>query len=391
MDQREDRKAGGVGDAAARPGIGRRLVVMAGVLGGVAVAGGLLAAGTIALHARAGNGDQIATRPPITVHTVTIQRQADITRNEVYVGRIEAARQIHLAFERPGTVTDVLFEEGDRVAAGAVVARLDTELLEARRAELVAERKALDADVELARLTMGRQKELQKLGHASTQRFDEARLSHSRSQADRARVDAAIRSVDVDLGKSVLTAPFDGEVTARLLDQGAVVSLGTAVLNLIENGRPQARVGLPEAVAGRLRTGDPLTVESAEGTMTATVAAVRADIDPRTRTRIVLLDLPRATAAFGSAVQVVVPRRVETAGFWVPVSALREGRRGLWTLTTVVPGDTAATAGSESVEILFLEGDRAFVRGSLADSVEIVADGNHRLVPGSPLTRAAGG
>lgn len=390
MNQTADQTMQAGGPPSLSRSIARRLKVAGGVTVAVAVAGGLLAAGTLTLHARTGDVGTVAVQPPIRVHTLTVERQAGAIRREVYVGRVEAARQIHLAFERTGTVTEVLVEEGDTVAAGAVVAVLDTDLLDARRAELVAERKALDADVELARLTMVRQKELQQHGHASQQRFDEARLTHSRMQAARAKVDAAIRSVDVDLSKSILTAPFAGEVTDRLLDEGAVVSPGAAVLDLIENGRPQARVGLPESVAAELRHGDPMTVETVGGSMTASVAAIRADIDPRTRTRIVLLDLPRAAAAFGSAVEVVVERALATPGFWVPVTALREGRRGLWTLTTIVHGAGDPVAGSESVEILFLDGDRAYVRGTLADGAEIVANGSHRLVPGSLLALADG-
>jgi RND family efflux transporter MFP subunit len=371
--------------------LARRLKIALGTTAAVAVAGALLAAGTIALHARAGDGDAVAVRPPTPVRTLTVERQETVTRSEIYVGRLEAARSIHLAFERSGTVEAVMVEEGDRVEEGMVVALLDTDLLTARRAELLAEREALDADVELARLTTDRQQELQRLGHASTQRYDEARLSYTRLKAARLRVDAAIRALDVDLDKSVLTAPFAGEVTARMLDEGAVVAPGAAVLDLIERDRPQVRVGLPEAVAASLSQGQPITIETALGPVGATVNAVRADIDPRTRTQIVLLDLPATDAAFGSAVEVMVERTVAASGFWVPVTALREGRRGLWTLMTVVPGEDGPVAGTESVEILFLQGERAYVRGSLADGAEIVADGNHRVVPGSPLGRAGPG
>jgi multidrug efflux pump subunit AcrA (membrane-fusion protein) len=150
--------------------LARRLKIALGTTAAVAVAGALLAAGTIALHARAGDGDAVAVRPPTPVRTLTVERQETVTRSEIYVGRLEAARSIHLAFERSGTVEAVMVEEGDRVEEGMVVALLDTDLLTARRAELLAEREALDADVELARLTTDRQQELQRLGHASTQR-----------------------------------------------------------------------------------------------------------------------------------------------------------------------------------------------------------------------------
>ncbi len=359
------------------------------VLLAVATVGGLLAGLTGVLHARA-DGDQAAvpTRP-VAVRTMRVERQDTVERREVYVGQIEAARANRVAFELSGTIAEVLVDEDDTVLEGDAIARLDTAMLDASRAALVAERAALDAEVELARLTMNRREEFNRLGYTSAQTYDEARLEHDRSNARRRQVVAAIRMVDVDLRKSVLRAPFDGRVTVRHLDDGAIVTPGAAVLDLIEDSRPQLRVGVPEDVAADLGVGEVLAADTSTGPARGTVTAIRADIDPRTRTRIVLLDLDARDVVFGSTAEVLFPRPLAIAGFWIPMTALRESGRGLWSVLSVESGRDPLVVGSESVEVLFLDGERAFVRGTLADGMEIVAGGTHRLVPGSEVTRLA--
>ena len=356
---------------------------------GALSAAGLLAAVTVLIHGRADANGTVDATPPPAVQAYRVERQDSVQRREVFVGEIEAARANRLAFERAGTIVTVLVDENDPVSRGQTIARLDTAALEANRAALVAERAALNAEVEIARLTRDRRQELNALGHTSAQTFDEARLEYDRAMARRQQVEASIRMVDVDLAKSVLLAPFDGRVTARHLDEGAVVSPGNPVIDLIEDSRPQVRAGLPEAVAASLRVGDVVEVETAAGSAPAVVAAVRADIDQRTRTRIVLLDLDSDTVSFGATADVIIQRPVAVAGFWVPVTALRQGRRGLWTVSTILADGVGYRAGTESVEILFLDGERAYVRGSLANGDEIVPDGTHRLVPGSAVTRVA--
>ena len=59
------------------------------------------------------------------------------------------------------------------------------------------------------------------------------------------RVKAQIASIDIDIAKSKITAPFDGIVSSRLIDEGAVVAAGTPLLTVLEADRRQARIGLP--------------------------------------------------------------------------------------------------------------------------------------------------
>jgi hypothetical protein len=83
-------------------------------------------------------------------------------------------------------------------------------------------------------------------------------------------------------------------------------------------------------------------------------------------------------------VEVTVERPVATPGFWLPMTALVEGERGLWTVYTVRPAPDGGgrVVGQEAVEVRHTEGDRVYVAGTLADGAVVIGDGTHRVIPG---------
>ena len=121
-------------------------------IGSVAIAAALVVGGVAAIGARAGDRDVPDPAPATPVATVEVLRESSYPVTRGYAARLEPARRSDLAFETGGTLVEVRVDEGDEVARGDVVARLDVRELEAERARLGAARRALDADAELARL-----------------------------------------------------------------------------------------------------------------------------------------------------------------------------------------------------------------------------------------------
>ncbi len=149
-----------------------------------------------------------AIAPRTTVGIMVVGKVDGYTVTRRFTGQVEAAARIDLGFELSGRITEVLVEEGDVVAAGTVLARLDTSGLIPERAALEAELAALAADAELARLTLARNDALTERGFRSVAAQDDARLTLARAEAGMAAVRARIAGVDVRLEKSVLTAPY---------------------------------------------------------------------------------------------------------------------------------------------------------------------------------------
>jgi multidrug efflux pump subunit AcrA (membrane-fusion protein) len=298
--------------------------------------------------------------PPrrLAVSAAPVERQRVYERTQRFVGRVEFAQASALGFELGGRVLRVLVDEGDTVRAGSVLAELDTARLRARRAELVAERDEARALVALAALRDARARHLLDEDVIAPQRADDARLEAAARAAALARVEARIESVDVDLRRSVLRAPYAGEVAARNVDAGVVV----------EAGQPVVRID------GVLREGRVIAVLPERRVETRTVPV-----------RVAASDTG-ATLREGDLAELVWRGTVEADGFWLPRAALTEGVRGLWAAYVAVPavGEDGAAHRLERrpVETLHETGERVFVRGALEAGENVVLAGVHRLVPG---------
>ncbi|WP_308918066.1 efflux RND transporter periplasmic adaptor subunit [Jannaschia sp. LMIT008] len=354
-------------------------------LGVIAIAGGTVVAGHAALSSQREDAPPVEAAPRTTVQAIPLRLQGRFAVERRFAGQFEAPQRTALAFEEGGTVDAVLVEEGDRVARGAVLARLDTDLLRAERDRLVATRDGTAAQVELARRTDARQAELRERGFATDQRVDDTSLSLLQLQASLAQTEAAIRALDVRIGKATLRAPFDGVVGDRMLDAGAVAGPGVPVLDVLQDGDARFRAGLAPDVADGLSPGDPATVRSGARDLSARVVRIAPDLDPATRSRVVWLDVAADAAPPARAGgEVVVADQVaaDPPGAWIPLAALRQSIRGTWEVLTLTPGDTVA---AEAVEILHATGDRAFVRGTFAPGARVIDTGPHRVVPGEPV------
>ncbi|MEL6206924.1 MAG: HlyD family efflux transporter periplasmic adaptor subunit, partial [Pseudomonadota bacterium] len=216
--------------------------------------------------------------------------------------------------------------------------------------------------------------------------LDQARFSRDALAARIDETDALIETTRVRLDKAVIRAPYSGQVAARSADSGSTLGAGQTVVQLMEDGAAQLRVGLPLWLAAD--AGDRFEAEIAGRRFTATLSALRPDVDPATRTRTALLDVEGTDAPFGATATLVVPRTVEARGAWAPIEALREGAPGVWSVL-VVDGEGIVRAAP--VEVLHAEADRVFLAGGLSNGLSLVSGGPHRVVPGQhvALTDAA--
>jgi RND family efflux transporter MFP subunit len=332
----------------------------------------------------AAEGDAVGVAAPRTsVHVMSVELAPGYTVTRRFTGQVEAASQTDLGFELTGRITEILVEEGDTVAAGAVLARLDTSALIPERAALEAELAALAADAELARLTLARNDTLTERGVRSVAAQDDARLTLARTEAGMAAIRARIAGVDVRLEKSVLTAPFAARIGARMADPGQTAAAGQTVLVLFDAAPARARIGLPPELAAGLAAGDSVTVELGGAVLAATLRQIRPDLDPNTRSRSVVVTLPTGAApVLGDTVALLLTQAVTDPGFWAPLSALREGVRGSWSVMAVEATDQGDRTLPAAVEVIHSDGTRVFLRGALPPGARIVAEAPDRVAPG---------
>nr|WP_319385765.1 efflux RND transporter periplasmic adaptor subunit [uncultured Roseibium sp.] len=372
--------------------LGRRLVSLTTFSINIGIAAAAVMIGVTTIQMRAAEKPAVEAAPLVEVRPVKPEHQAGYEVTRSFVGRLEPARRTDLGFELSGTILAIEFDEGDPVRKGEVIAVLDARTLEAEKRRQTANRKAAESDRELAALTLERRQKLRDGGHVSDQILDEARLALSRLDATLDQIDAAIEAIDISLDKSVLTAPFDGSVGERLLDEGATVAPGAPVLRLMEVAKPTVRIGLAPEVVDRLDRNGTFQIRISDRQFKARLSGLRPDLQTSTRTIETLFELDAADAApqFGRLAELSLSEWIETEGYWVPTAALKEGPRGLWTLLAVVElrsdtGEVTFEIRREAVEVLHADATRSFVRGTISGDTNIVAEGVHRVVVGQEV------
>jgi len=333
-------------------------------------------------------GNKVTTtsveRAPMPVAATLYQQQPAFTRGANYLGVIRAGSDSVVGFEVAGVLIGLTATEGMRVSPGDVLARLGTDRRQARLDAAAATYNRVAAERAQAEARAERIAQLVKDGSASEQDYDDARFSAQALAAAETTAAAQRQSAQLELEKSTLRAPYEAVVAERLVQTGAVVAPGTPVLRLVTATGREAHVGVPADVARRLAVGTTYSLALQGEQVTAELRSIRDDLDPTTLTVGAVFDLPANTAvAVGESAVLQIAETVDTAGGWLPISALLEAPRGLWDVLTITP-DAAGKqrAQRESVEILYTRGNKVFVRGTLANGVAVVASGLQRISPG---------
>lgn len=377
---------------------------------------------------------------PLPVETTKIQLVQNYQTAQSYTGEVVAKRTSEVGFERSGKLIEVLVDEGDRVSKGAVLAKLDTANLQAQRRSLVAQKAQAEArlvelkngarseqiraararvrDIEkqlkLERLKSDRRKYLYEEGAISREQFDEVafnsqalseRLNNARSgleellngtryeqkAAQKAAVDqlsAEITNLDITIAKSTLKAPFSGTIGLRTADEGTVVEAGKSVVRLVEDSQPEVKIGVPINVARKLILGTQKELEIGGKNYSARVKSILPEVDTATRTRTVILQLPSSARVSPKEIaRFKIAQTVATEGYWLPITALVKGDRGLWACYAVIDENGNSKVERRLIEVLETNGKKVLVRGTIQAGDTIVIDGTQRLVPNQLVSK----
>ena len=336
----------------------------------------------------------------LTVSYVTVTPQTAFSTNRVYAGTSKAARRSELGFKRGGEVAAVNVDLGDAIAAGQLLARLDTRAMTSdwRRAKseevlAAANRRSASAQAELAANTERRVRALRANGNVSQQAFDEAHLQYRVSraqlevaQASLGRARAAVEAMEVALSEAEIRAPFGGVIQARHVDEGSQIGPGSPALSLEKRGKREAHIGIPESAVASLTVGDAYTINWQNVSASAQLRSLLPEVNPNTRTVTAVFAVADQRIPLGAVVELSLQQRVSGNGFWVPIEALTAMDRGLWGVFII---DAENVVQQRLVEIVHNEGDRAFVRGLLSNSDRVVATGTQRIVAGQRVIPVA--
>lgn len=242
---------------------------------------GALASGPLAAQTAA---------PSVTVAAVT---RSELRETKIATGSFVARDEVMVSPEVDGlTIVEILAEEGDKVAAGQVLARLNREQLDVQlvqngaqisRAEAaIAQAKASIAEATSARTLaeqqLQRTRQLQQSGAATAdaldQRTNAARASAARldsatnalalAEADLALARAQRRDIELRIARTDIRAKVGGTISRRNARLGALAAAaGEPLFRIIAESEVELEADVPEATLARMQPGQPAAIEAA--------------------------------------------------------------------------------------------------------------------------------
>lgn len=265
---------------------------------------------------------------PIPVRTGSIESATMVSIHRAST-TLRAARQAPVVARAAGIVRTLRAEEGDRVAAGQLLAELEDD-----EARLAAEKARVD--LEVAQSEFNRAEQLLRKQLLSPEQHGQKQTAMAQARAARDRAELA-------LSWTRITAPFSGVVTRRLLDRGATVGSMQAVFELADVSKLYADVPVPEAVAASLRPGGETRLEPvASEPVAARIERIAPAVDTGTGTvKVTVVTGASRALKPGAFVEVEVITATHSDVPTVPREALvADGTR--WRLFTIENGQAKA-------------------------------------------------
>jgi RND family efflux transporter MFP subunit len=256
---------------------------------------------------------------PVAVRTASIDDVIEAA------GRAEPLEQATLSTRLMGQVVEVAVREGDRVAQGTLLARIDDRDLVARRSQVEAQLAQAEAVRREARLTADRFRALHADSAAPRAQLDAAEAGLARADAAVSQAQSALAEVDAMRGYADIRAPFAGIVTQRFVDPGAFAAPGAPLVTVqhVSRLRVSGAAG-PEHVRG-LRRGTAVDVViegiAARGTIEGVVPAPSG----QSYTVNVIVDNADGRFLAQSAATVLLPAGRRTAVLVPAAAVTRDG------------------------------------------------------------------
>ena len=347
--------------------------------------------------------EEIAPRSQyLQASTAYLHQQDSYQVATKFVGKVIASQDANLGFEVAGMVNRVAVKAGEQVSKGQVLAELSTELLMIERAQLDAQLQQSQAEYGLTEANLQRLSSLSEHGFTSAQNLDELLARKKVLAASILGTRAALAASQYRIDKAKLIAPFAGVISRRHIAQGEVIAAGASAFRLLQSGHPEVTIGVPAAFISQL-DGQQHQLDIAGSAYPVTLLTTGNELNSITRTISLRFALPVGSPVYnGQLAYLTLPQRYPQRGYWVPLSALTDGVRGMWNIYTLADSDNVADrdgadgadgAGvtgdsdlyqlvSTTVTVLHATADAAYVQGDLQDEQAYVASGMHRFVPG---------
>ncbi len=347
--------------------------------------------------------------PPANVLLASVEMRISQNTHRV-IGTLRAKSRSKLAARESGAVTEILVDEGDTVAEGDVIARIDPLRMEAQITEAQATATAASALVQQREAEKQRfvqdlamKEELfAKKATSESVVLDARRASRvatalitaatDSSNAAKARYELMkVRRNDLEI-----RAPFPGRIVSRHTEVGEWLNPGDVVVTLISMGEMEAWLQVPERYAGSAQGQNVVVRISATGqvvTSTKLVSVPEVESGSLSVQMIASLPNPDNALVSGLSVSAEVPVTTKTERLAIPVNAVVQSFSGPGVFVPVKKGDSPMPLARRiPIEVLYQQDGFVFIRSKeLLAGDKVIVEGNERLFPFQPLAIQAPG
>ncbi len=216
--------------------------------------------------------------PKVTYNSATVQRQ-DISTSITATGTIEPVTEVEVGTQVSGIIDKIYVDYNSEVKRGQVIAELDKTNLLSKLASAQSNLSNAQSDLAFQKANYNRFKTLYEKGLVSANDYENAKLSYDKAVQTVKVQQQAVQEAQTNLGYATITAPINGVVLAKKVEEGQTVasSMTTPTLFIIAQDLTDMRViaDIDEADIGGVKEGqrvsftvDAFPDDTFEGTVT---------------------------------------------------------------------------------------------------------------------------
>lgn len=343
------------------------------------------------VSANKARAENMAKSKTVAVQVAQIGRR-DINPTMTFSANLEPVWSADISSKVDGRINILDVNEGDRVEAGAVVAVLETNDLQAQVIQAQGNLLAAQSGLEQAELDYNRYAALAEQGAVSAQMLDNARTKRDSSAGQVKAAQGSLNLMQEKLNNANVVTPRSGVVTKRFMQAGTFARAGSALVTVADTSTLLAKATVGESQVGSLTVGstvavhvDALAGQNFEGVITR--ISPMAALPARTFTAEISIPNDKAMLKAGMFAKVEVPTQVHAGVLAVPETALvmREDQKTVY----VVGADNKVQ--QRVLTVGFVDGGWVEVLGGVQDGETIVTAGQNKLRDGVEITPTGDG
>ena len=319
-------------------------------------------------------------KKPVKVDRV---KQMVLPATSDFMGTVESRTHIPITAGVNGRIEKIA-QPGDFVSQGDVLIAMDTLPLQLRLAEQKAQLKRAEINMRYLSNEVVRLEQLKKTNATSQFQLDQQRSQFELAESDHEIALLKLKQIEDELSRAVVTAPFEGVVTERVMRAGSDVNRSDTLLRFLDTTNLEAHVYVPVKYLSFLRRGNELTLSSNEQTIKAKIHAIIPSADSRSQTVEVRILIPESLNhvwAAGQLVKVTVPVQQSKQSLTVHRDALILRKNGVY----VVKVDDDNVVSRLPVQVGAGTRDRVSILGDIQAGDQIAIRGAERLVDGEQV------